>query len=89
MTKGTIFHDPSFRYIDEYSKRAVARLTDYLGHSNHFYFTDPCWLNDNRSLLFTSDRNNLSNIYRYDLDGSVITQLTDFRKRERRLSVAS
>jgi len=83
MAKGTIYHDPSFRYIDEYSKREVVQLTDYLGHSNHFYFTDPCWLNDNRSLLFTSDRDNVSNIFRYDLDGSVITQLTDFRKRER------
>ncbi|MCU0521800.1 MAG: oligogalacturonate lyase family protein [Anaerolineae bacterium] len=70
MTKGRVFHDPQFRY---------ARLTDYLGHSNHLYFTDPCWLAGNRSMLFTSDRENQSNLFRYDLDTATITQVTDLR----------
>lgn len=83
MAKGTIYHDPTFRYRDEYSGREILRLTDYLGHSNHFYFTDPCWLASGRSLLFTSDRANRSNIYRYDLDDHAITQLTDFAERRR------
>ena len=39
MPKGQTYHDPQFRYVDAYSGREVLRLTDYLGHSNHFYFT--------------------------------------------------
>jgi oligogalacturonide lyase len=53
------------------------QLTHYLGHSNHLYFTDPCWFNNDRSLVFTSDRENQSNLFRYDLDTGRIVQLTD------------
>ena len=77
MGKGTIFQDLPFQYKDAFSRREIVRLTDYLGHSNHFYFTDPCWFNDNQSLFFMSDRENQSNIFRYDLADGKITQLTD------------
>jgi len=40
-------------------------------------YTDPCWIDDNRSLIFTSDRENQSNLFRYDLETATITQLTD------------
>ncbi len=79
MTKGTIYQDPQFRYMDSYSGREVIQLTNYLGHSNHFYFTDPCWFNNNRSFFFMSDRENQSNLFRYDLDDGKITQVTDFK----------
>jgi hypothetical protein len=39
MGKGQIYQDPQFRYLDSYSEREILRLTDYLGHSNHFSFT--------------------------------------------------
>ncbi len=77
MGKGRVYHDPQFRYEDPYSGREVIRLTDYLGHSNHFYFTDPCWFNEDRSFLFMSDREGQSNLFRYDLDDGKITQVTD------------
>lgn len=79
MGKGRTYRDPVFRYADGHSGREVTRLTDYLGHSNHLYFTDPCWFNDGRSLIFTSDRENQSNLFRYDLDSHAITQLTELR----------
>ena len=79
MGKGTIYHDPQFRYVDQYSGREILRLTDYMGHSNHLYFTDPCWFNGDRSFIFTSDRANQSNLFRYDLDDGKITQLTDLQ----------
>ena len=78
MSKGRVYDDPQFRYIDAYSGREVIQLTKYLGHSNHFYFTDPCWFNDNKSFFFMSDRENQSNLFRYDLEDGEITQLTDF-----------
>ncbi|MBT3604069.1 MAG: oligogalacturonide lyase [Candidatus Latescibacteria bacterium] len=77
MGKGRVHHDPKFSYTDSYSGREVHRLTDYLGHSNHFYFTDPCWFNDGRSFVFTSQRENSGNLFRYDLDDGKITQMTD------------
>ena len=66
MSKGRTYQDPQFRYEDSHSGREILRLTDYLGHSNHFYFTDPCWIpgTGNRSFVFTSDRENTSNLFR-------------------------
>ncbi len=77
MYKGYVYEDETFQYEDKYSGCQVTRLTDYLGHSNHLYFTDPCWFNDGRSFVFTSDRGNHSNLFRYDLGTYRITQLTD------------
>jgi oligogalacturonide lyase len=76
MGKGKVYQNERSTYVDSYSNREVVQLTNYLGHSNHLYFTDPCWFNDGRSLVFHSDRENQSNLFRYDLDGSVITQMT-------------
>lgn len=83
MGKGRVYEDQVFRYTDAYSGREIVRLTDYLGHSNHLYFTDPCWFNNGQSLVFTSDRENQSNLFRYDLDTYQITQLTDLHGRGR------
>src|SRR3712207_1929136 len=83
MSKGRVYQDPQFRYVDSYSNRPIVQLTNYLGHSNHLYFTDPCWFNDNRSLIFTSDRENQSNLFCYDLDTGTITQLTDLHGKGR------
>ena len=83
MTKGRVYEDPQFRYVDSHSGREIWQLTDYLGHSNHLYFTDPCWFNSDRSLIFTSDRENQSNLFRFDLDTAQITQLTDLKGRGR------
>jgi oligogalacturonide lyase len=79
MAKGQEFHDRQIRYTDAYSGREVLQLTGYLGHSNHLYFTDPCWFNEGRSLVFASDRANQPNLFRYDLDSGRITQLTDLQ----------
>ncbi len=77
MSKGTVYDDPILRYNDPVSGREVIKLTEYMGHSNHLYFTDPCWFNNDRSFVFTSDRGNRSNLFRYDLDAFKATQLTD------------
>ena len=79
MSKGRVFQDPQFSYVDAYSGREIKQLSNYLGHTNHFYFTDPCWFNNNQSFFFMSDRENTSNLFRYDLEDGKITQLTDFQ----------
>jgi len=77
VSKGEIFRDQPFEYRDKVSGCKVTRLTNYLGHSNHLYFTDPCWFNRGTSFVFTSDRDNHSNLFRYDLATHRITQLTE------------
>ena len=83
MGKGQVFQDAPFTYEDHVSGRPIRRLTDYLGHSHHFYFTDPCWFNGNRSMVFCSDRADRTNLFRYDLDSGTITQMTDLDTRTR------
>src|SRR4051812_41108106 len=79
LYKGYVFDDQPFEYRDKFSDCKVTQLTRYLGHSNHLYFTDPCWLNAGSSFVFTSDRGNHSNLFRYDLDTHQVTQLTDLQ----------
>lgn len=77
MAVGRTFEDEQRRFADSASGREILQLTDYLGHSYQFYFTDPCWLNEGRSLIFRSQRENTDNYYRCDVDSGLITQLTD------------
>ncbi len=64
-------------YKDPSSGVPVTQLTDYKGHSHHFYFTNPGWYESGRKLLFSSDRNNRTNLFGVDLESGEIEQLTD------------
>lgn len=65
-------------YEDPVSGATVRQLTDYKGHSNHFYFTYPCWYDGGQKIVFYSDRENRTNLFGVDLRSGDITQLTDF-----------
>ena len=77
MSKGEQFPSEWRTYSDPISGVPVQQLTNYKGHSHHFYFTNPGWYDNNRKLLFASDRNNRTNLYSLELASGVITQLTD------------
>lgn len=64
-------------YQDPVSGATVHQLTNYKGHSNHFYFTYPCWYDKGRKIVFYSDRENRTNLFGVDLESGEITQLTD------------
>jgi len=64
-------------YIARVSGVEVTQLTDYKGHSHHFYFTNSGWYAGGRKLLFSSERNNRRNLYGVDLETGEIEQLTD------------
>jgi len=66
-----------FTYKDRASGVEVAQLTNYKGHSHHFYFTNPGWYDQDRKLLVSSDRNNRTNLYGLDLASGELEQLTD------------
>ncbi|MCJ7548586.1 MAG: oligogalacturonate lyase family protein [Anaerolineae bacterium] len=70
-------------YQDSKSGATIHQMTSHKGHSNHFYFTYPCWYDDGRKIVFTSDRENRTNLFGVDLASGEITQLTDFAAEER------
>lgn len=65
-------------YEDPISGATVHQLTDYKGHSNHFYFTYPCWYDDGNKIVVYSDRENRTNLFGVDLNHGGIIQLTDY-----------
>ncbi|MEM7134617.1 MAG: oligogalacturonate lyase family protein [Chloroflexota bacterium] len=77
MTKGERFPAERKTFTDPISGVTVEQLTNYRGHSHHFYFTNPGWYDQNQKLLFSSDRNNRTNLYSLELSRGEITQLTD------------
>ncbi len=70
-------------YQDRVSGVTVHKLTDYLCDSYHTYFTNNGFWDQNRRLLFTSDRGNVSNLYSIELESGEISRLTDFQPGER------
>lgn len=64
-------------YKDSVSGVEVTQLTDYKGHSHHFYFTNSGWHAGGRRLLVSSDRNNRTNLFSIDLSSGAIEQMTD------------
>lgn len=75
----TLAEYPSERssYQDRVSGLTVWRLTSYLGHSRHPYFTDDGWFDDDRRMLFTSDRNNVRNLFSIEMESGLIHRLTE------------
>ena len=71
-------YEPEMKTIrDRKTDVEIRQLTNYKGHSHHFYFTNPGWYADGTKLLFSSDRNNRTNLFSIDLEDYTIEQLTD------------
>lgn len=77
MTTGQIWPPEWFTFTDSTTGATIRQLTNYKGHSHHFYFTNPGWYAGGRKLLFGSDRENRTNLFSMDLESGEITQLTD------------
>ncbi|HTL52967.1 MAG TPA: oligogalacturonate lyase family protein [Planctomycetota bacterium] len=55
----------------------VRRLTNFLSHSHHLYFTNPGWWDGGKRLVFASDRGNSTNLFSVELQSGAITQVSD------------
>lgn len=62
---------------DKLTGASIHQLTNYKGNSHHFYFTNPAWFDKGQKLLFSSDRNNKTNLFSVDLNDYNIQQITD------------
>jgi oligogalacturonide lyase len=81
MKPYAIFPPEGKVFEDRISGLAVRQLTDYKGHSSHPYFTDDGWFDNDRKMLFVSDRNNVRNIFCVDIESGEISRLTDMPSR--------
>ena len=88
MKKGQVWRDRQFTFTDSVSGKQITRLTDYLGHSSTQYFTNDFWPSES-SFVFTSDRENSSNLFRYDLADKRIVQMTELHGEHRPYGVYS
>ncbi len=77
--KGSVWAPEWKTSVDPVSGATVHQLTDYYAHSSHFYFTNPGWYDGGNKMLFTSQRENRTNLFSIDLRSGKITQLTDTR----------
>lgn len=82
MHVGRIWPPEWREYTDPKTGVKVLQLTNYKGHSHHIYFTNSGWYDDNRRLLFGSDRENRTNLFSINLETGEITQLTDLAPTE-------
>jgi oligogalacturonide lyase len=64
-------------YCDPLTGIEIIQLTNYKGHSHHFYFTNPGWYDNGRRLLFGSDRADRTNLFGIELASGEITQITN------------
>lgn len=78
MNPYKVFPSEKTTFRDRVSGVEVTQLTSYLGHSHHAYFTNNGWYDNNRRLLFTSDRDNARNLFSIEIESGEISQLTNF-----------
>lgn len=77
MHEGRIWPPEWNEYTDHKTGVKILQLTNYKCHSHHLYFTNSGWYDNSRRLLFSSDRENRTNLFSIDLKTGEITQLTD------------
>ena len=71
------YESEKFTYKDETTGVEVTRLTSWRTNSNHLYFTNNCFYDGGKRLVFASERDNAPNLYSLELETGVIEQLTD------------
>ncbi|OXM83398.1 oligogalacturonate lyase family protein [Paenibacillus rigui] len=77
MAKGEKVGNRFHRYSDAYTGQEVIRLTEP-GHVNHHpYFYYKMVTNDNRYLIYASDRDGQRNLYQMNLNNGSALQLTE------------
>ncbi|MBQ8548938.1 MAG: PD40 domain-containing protein [Lachnospiraceae bacterium] len=67
-----------FDFIDTATGVQVTRLTGWRANSNHLYFTNNCFYDRGKRIVFESDRGNAHNLFSMDLECGEMEQLTDF-----------
>ncbi len=75
-----IYESEKYTYTDKATGATVTRLTGAYSNSNHLYFTNNCFYDEGRSIVFASERDGTGNLYSLELESGIIEQLTDLPK---------
>ena len=73
-----IYESEKVSYPDPDTGVQMTRLTGWRANSNHLYFTNNCFYESGKKIVFESDRGNAHNLFSMDLETGIIDQLTDF-----------
>ena len=73
-----IYESEKVSYPDPDTGVQMTRLTGWRANSNHLYFTNNCFYENGKKIVFESDRGNAHNLFSMDLETGIIDQLTDF-----------
>jgi len=74
-----IFPSEKKSFKDRITGQTVWQLTNYKGHSEHPYFTDEGWYDNDKRMLFVSDRDNARNLFSIEIESGEISRLTDMK----------
>ena len=71
------FPSEKITFTDRTTGATVHQLTNYKCNSTHPYFTDDGWYDNDRRMLFMSERDNARNIFSIEIESGEISQLTN------------
>lgn len=80
MGKGAMFKNEFKEFIDQQTGRKVIQLTGDDCLSHHPYFYNKIVTNDNKFLIYASDRTGSRNLFKLDMETGESLQLTDVRE---------
>jgi len=72
-----VYPSETTSFKDRTTGVSIKKLTGYLGHSTHPYFTFNGWFDGGNKMLFVSHRQNAANLHCVDMGTGEISQLTD------------
>jgi len=79
MSLGKQYQPERREYRDPATGARIVQLTNWKGHSNHFYFTTTSFVAGGREIVCVCDRENQTNLFLVDLASGAIRQVTDSR----------
>ena len=77
MAKGQTYSSEAKALKDEQTDAAIRQMTDHPAISHNLYFSNPSWISDGKTIVFTSYRSGHPNLFKMDENSGEMTQLTD------------
>lgn len=85
MAKGQVWRSEIREYKDRATGVKVKQMTDYNANSYLPYFTSNTWFDNNKKIVFCSERQNSVNLFSLDIRDGEMVQLTEYTPEERNL----
>lgn len=77
MAKGQTYSSEVKALKDKKTGAPIRQMTDHPAISHNLYFSNPSWMPDGKTIVFTSYRSGHPNLFKMDENSGEMTQLTD------------